>query len=777
MILLRQLAERWCIELASKSTSTVSKIIMKKTIPVLVIIILILTAVVVQKLNENRKIASHPYKQEINYPEANAGQYSNTLMAENEIYELYLDGPTLSITLKDKKTGAVLKSSVGKDDDKINDQWQGFMKSGIVLDVIDGKGKNDQLQADFINDDTSIAIEKIENGFHAYVSFSKYEFYFQVYVTLEGDSLNVEIPDHLIIENCTKYTTDDPNKEYYIGAINVFPFLGSTHLGDTPGYMLLPDGNGSLIYLNDKEGKVTGGFSRMFYGEDIGFKESEVVSLLWGMYYTVNQEESLMAPIFGMVHTEDKLGFLGIIEGGAERASLEAYPNGVKVNYNRIYPKFILRKVYVQPTSQSNSGTVKEVEEDRSHSDIKVQYCLVDGDSADYSGLANRYRDYLLQDSGLSVKDNSYNTRVDFLGTERENGLLTKKTVTMTSTDDIRDIYKDLETAGVTDLLSIYKGWQAGGLYKVPVKSYTADSAIGGTKELTKLINEANESGKQFFLYQDALRINPDIYNATFNVVKRVNKRLYEEWDYQQVYERFLYLTPSRSDYFIDRLTKDYLKKGIEDISLAGISNHIYSYSYSGKYYSRNDTMTQYVNTISGMDQDFDLVLTQPNYYLWNYTDAFLDMPVSSSTYNYEDEDIPFLSMVLKGVMPMYSEYMNFEAKEQEFILKLIESGVYPSFYITQEDSSKLIYTNSAQIFSSQYTAYKDDIIQYNEEFKQINEAVKDAFIKKHERLDNGVTVVNYNNGINIYINYSNTDQTVDGYLIEAMRYKVGEAK
>ncbi|MDF2845967.1 MAG: hypothetical protein K0R00_4393, partial [Herbinix sp.] len=413
-----------------KRTPTISKKILKILIPVIIILILILAAVIAQKANENKKSVTYPGKQEINYPTENANQYSNSLIAENEAYELYLDGPTLSITLKDKETGKELKSSVQSDDTGINKQWQGFMGSGIVLDVIDSKGKNDQKQADLINDKTSVSIEKIENGFHAYVSFLDYEFYFEVYVTLEGDSLSVEIPDSSIIENRSKYSTDDTNKEYYIGAINVFPFLGSSHLGDTPGYMLLPDGNGSLIYLNDKEHKITGGFSRMYYGEDIGFRETEVVNLLNGYLDTVNDEENLMAPIFGLVHTEDKIGYLGIIESGAERASLEAYPNGVKIDYNRIYPKFILRKIYVQPTSNSNAGSIKQVEEDRSHSDIKVKYCFVNGGTANYSGLANRYRDYLLQDSGLTVKDNGYNTRVDFLGTERENGLLSKSTVT-----------------------------------------------------------------------------------------------------------------------------------------------------------------------------------------------------------------------------------------------------------------------------------------------------------------------------------------------------------
>ena len=41
--------------------------------------------------------------------------------------------------------------------------------------------------------------------------------------------------------------------------------------------------------------------------------------------------------------------------------------------------------------------------------------------------------------------------------------------------------------------------------------------------------------------------------------------------------------------------------------------------------------------------------------------------------------------------------------------------------------------------------------------------------------MENGVTKVGYSNGVKVYVNYSNTAQTVDGYTIEAMSYKVGE--
>jgi hypothetical protein len=133
--------------------------------------------------------------------------------------------------------------------------------------------------------------------------------------------------------------------------------------------------------------------------------------------------------------------------------------------------------------------------------------------------------------------------------------------------------------------------------------------------------------------------------------------------------------------------------------------------------------------------------------------------------------------MALKGIMPLYSEYMNFEANKEEFFLKLIETGVYPSFLITWEDSSNLIYTNSADIYSSKYSIYKHNIVEYTKAIQEVNDAVKDSFIIRHDRLDSGVTVVRYDNGVNVYVNYSDEVQSVDGYTIEPMSYKVGEAR
>ena len=149
-------------------------------------------------------------------------------------------------------------------------------------------------------------------------------------------------------------------------------------------------------------------------------------------------------------------------------------------------------------------------------------------------------------------------------------------------------------------------------------------------------------------------------------------------------------------------------------------------------------------------------------------------MPISDSDYIYTDQSVPFLSIALKGIIPMYGDYVNFEANEREYFLKLVETGIYPSFYLTYENPSELIYTNSSDIYSAQYSVYREQILNYYNELKKINELTKGSMITKHRITDNGVTIVTYDNGVTLYINYSNADASVDNVTVPALSYAVG---
>ncbi len=684
-------------------------------------------------------------------------------LTENAKYRLYVNEEDLSLVVEDKETGSFMESSVSYDDGKSNNIWLGAMKSAIVLSLINNN--SDTTQADLINDDNTKNIKYTDDGFSAEIYWTKLKLGMTLEVSLTEDGVVARIPEESIKED---------GKQYLIGTVRIYPYMGCSYLDDKEGYMLVPDGNGALIYLDNKEGRYASGYSGTIYGTDVGFEESQPETLLWDRYNTITDSEQVFAPVYGIAHTADKMAFLGIVEDGQERASIDVMPNGVSVDYNRAYARFVLRRMYNQPTSvNSTTGSLHVYEDDRSHSDLKVKFVFLSGEEATYAGMANAYRQYLLDNGKLTLSDTSYRTRVDFLGTERENWLLSTTPVVMTTVDEAKEIYKDLEDSGVGNLLTVYKGWQAGGLYDLPISKYKADSDIGGTAALTGFIKEAEAAGNKVYLYNNALLVNPDEQNATFNTIKQVNKRRYEEKEHALVYDTFMYLTPERSDYLLEKFVKSYTAKGVDNLALAGITSTNFTYTYSGEKHTRFEVAESYEATTALLAEKTNMVMEKPCDYLWKNTTAFLDMPLYTSSYIIEDESIPFISMVLKGVMPIYGDYVNFEANKKEFLLKMVESGVYPSFYITDKEASELINTNSSDIYSSQYQVFKGTILEYDKELSALADKTSGANIVGHKILDNGLRVVTYSNGVKVYVNYGSGSQSADGVTVESMSYVI----
>lgn len=688
------------------------------------------------------------------------------VVAESDTYKLWYYEPRFSIKLENKKTGVILESTVSDDklQGNLNKSWKGYVQSGLVIFAI--VGTTNTYQVDMNTCKNTIKTHAIENGICATIYFEKYQFGLSVEVKLENDELVVRVPDGSIKED---------KEENYISTVALFPMLGHSYLGEEEGYMLIPDGNGALIYLNDKDGRYVSGYSRLIYGVDEGFEQTDTSSYLWGRYETVNSPNHVTAPIFGLAHTKDQQAYLAIVESGDERCSIEAQPNGVTIDYNRCFARFLLRDIFVQPLNNSNSGTVKAVESDRMHTDLQVRYCLLSGDQANYSGMANTYRNYLLDSGALVKKDCGYHTRVDLMGSDREEFLLGTTAVTMTTVDNAAEIFSQLRALGVKDVLSVYKGWQDGGVFSWPQSSYKADGTIGGTGDLTNLIQKQGEQGYDVYLYNDPVLVNGDTTSFTYDVMKMVNKRTFKIETRDQVYDLFYYLLPSRTGENLSRLADSMAKKGVSGMALAGMSNILFSYSSKGSYYSRSDTMASYVKAAAQVDDKLNMLLENPNAYLWKFTDAYLDMPLGSSDFLYVDQDIPFLSMVFKGIIPMYSDYVNFEANKTENFLQMVESGIYPSFYLTWNETSQLLYTNSSNLYSLEFSTYRQTVAEYDAALRALAEKTAGSLIKDHQTLASGVVKVIYDNGVEIYVNYTDNDYTADGITVEALSYKVGD--
>ena len=686
------------------------------------------------------------------------------LIAQNGKREMYFKEDTLSIIMRDKKTGAVMYSTVSAPDASSNEEWRNFVQSGIVMEYL----QNSNIviyRADMIKNNPKKTVTVRNDGFDAKVEFTNLDISFELKVTLTEDGFTAEIPNDKIIDGGDKFKA---------AGFYVYPFLGYTKLAERQGYMFIPDGSGALIKLEDNKGKFKQPFSGMIYGSNLGIDDPYVLSLYNGMKL-VKDPEKILAPVYGMVHTDSKYGYLAIVEQGDYSSKIEAYPNGAVTPYNWISAKFIYRQVYNELTSRS-SGTRPVRQKDRNNFDIKVRYKFVSGSEANYTGLAHQYRDYITENGIVNKQDNDFKIRVDFLGAEKENGLLFKKSVPMTTTENISEIVDILQNDGTKDILSIYKGWQKGGVYGgLPSNGFTVEKSIGGAKGLSSLLEEMKGKGVNFYLNTDGLRTNPS-EKRVYDIVRKFNKRDYEEEIYGKVYRILYYLKPEKSKELMAKTEKSYLRNNVENVMLSGITNILFSYADSTVEKDRVSTKNVYENIVSDYDKSFNLALEQPFSYLWKYTNSIIDMPVESSSYVFNDEDVPFFAIALKGIIPMYAKYTNFQANQREFFLKLVEQGVYPSFINTYEDPSKLINTNSSNIYSSKFDRYRDTINEYYQELKAVNDKIKDAAIVSHTR-GNKLTKVEYDNGVKVYINYSENSVTDGGITVEARSYKVDDAK
>lgn len=690
------------------------------------------------------------------------------VVAENEDYRMYFYEPRVSVILEDKLTGRLMYSTLmdQEDDGHSNVEWNGLMKSGINATAIVGTVGEHQL--DLINTTNQVSSTKTANGVDVNIKFTDYGLGLTMKLTLDGNKFNVTIPQDSIVEE---------KENNYFQTITPFPFMGYTHMDDHQGYMLVPDGNGALIYLTNKEGRYSSGFSGMVYGKDDGFHDTDTVTLLWDRYEIVTEPYQIMAPIFGMAHTDDRYAYLGVIESGDKRAYIQAEPNGAAVNYNRTSARFIMRVIYPQPMNTSNSGAVPTVDTKRNEEDLSVSYFLLTGNDASYMGMAKAYRQYLLDHEMITKGETEFNSRVDFLGTDREEFLIGTRAVTMTRVEDLEDKFNELRNSGVSSLVSVYKGWQKGGVYDVPIRKYKADSHIGGTGALTRLVEEQERQNYHVYLYDEALRINASTNSMTFDAVKMVNKRTLKLDTHQEVFDTFYYQMPNKSRSNLDSFVSKATGKGAKNIALGGVTRKIFSYSSRGKYFTRKHTADIYEDMLKSAAGKANLALEQPSAYLWKYASSIIDMPLGSSSYMYLDQEVPFLSLVLKGIVPMYSEYVNFEANKQHFLLNMAESGVFPSFYLTAEDSSKLIYTNSNDLYSTEYETYRQTVVDYDKKLRGLADKVGSACISNHEILGNGVTKVTYDNGVVVYVNYSDTAATVDNINVDALSFEVGDAR
>jgi len=608
---------------------------------------------------------------------------------------------------------------------------------------------------------------------------------------LDGADLVARIPAGSV--SCPMEVYDPKIKRitsYPLTTIHLLPYFGAANV-DSEGYIFVPDGPGALIYLNN--GKTTAEpYGRTVYGRDYAtMPVSE---------YSADSKEQIYLPVFGLKNGDR--AFVAMLEDGDAMAQINAVVEGMRDSYNRVWGSFeFIPNARINLQTDPGNGYVARLGalsiimyQSRPYSgDMTVRYSFLSGYQVDYSAMAKRYRDYLVDkyDLGRIDAKEGMPLILEIIGSfDRTKPVLgfPKNVVQATTTyDQAEEIIDDLLKSGVQDLQVRYRGWLKGGVNHIYPTRVVAEGEVGSLNRLKQFLSSSQQKDVGVFLdvgFLNILRNSLLDGFVTFRDASRfLNRKSAVATDHnlashqvKQGSERPV-LSPSRLPSLVQNFVKDYNKLGAEGISLTFMGKQLNSDfrldpdAAVDRQQAKQIAIDQ-VKLIARTD--YGIMVTGGNAYMLPYAKYVIDAPMHSVGTTLVDASVPFFHIVASGHVVRAGTAANLsEVAGRRHLLKTIETGCVPYFVVTHSPSSDMKNTQFDYLYATTYRGVRDDILSFYNEILQISGNLWSQEIIQHEVVMPQVHRTVYEDGTSVIVNYRMTPVEVDGVLIDAEDYLV----
>ena len=590
---------------------------------------------------------------------------------------------------------------------------------------------------------------------------------------LDGDSLVVSVPANQIVETGGAK----------ISRINVLSFMGAAG-PEEKGYMLVPNGSGSLIYFNN--GKTNAQpYSQYVYGIDPTTEAT----------YSVESQENARLPLFGI--SKEGSDLLVTIEEGDSLAFINATVAGKTNNYNNVYAGFVLRGADVLATSgmTGREAELPTVEKDLYNVNLTMKYSFLVEEDEGYSGMANYFRERLINEGILTLSDtkDSIPFFLNLLGgVERISYFLGKQyfeTYPMTTFDEAETMINDMKNSGVTNISLNYMGWFNGGYYHDLPEDIKVIRKLGGKKGLSDLTELVEANGGKLYgsvalqkvsfadNHYDYMKESARYYTGgvlIFGQKSPVDLSQRSSLGYMETLYNLL--SPKFLPRYVEGFTKEIQKVNVSGISLRDLGDTLHSDKKRTEFINRENSKKVVMAMFDQIaETEKELQIEGGNYYSLAYAKEIINMPLSHNTYYIVDEEIPFYQMIIHGAIDYtgYSINLTDASDVKDIVLRLIEYGAAPQFTFSYEDSSELKYTGLNSLYSITYSKWAEKAKAIYKEVNGVLAPVVNSTILNHQVIEPGVKKVTYANGVILYINSSSKKVTVDGIAISSKGYEV----
>jgi hypothetical protein len=744
----------------------------KRRLPTVITLLLLAFLVTwgIVSVNNSKKAGMTSELSSYSPPEANVnpdddGSYEDVAKSGN--LTLRYNESKGAVQVVDSSNGYTWKSIV--DDDvyataELNRQWASYLKSILTVSYNNMLKRDSPSAKIFSNSDCNyLETEYLENGVSVKYGFLTQGFFITVEYTLEDGVFVVRVPSDKVYEY----------SGFAITTIELLPFFGAA--GDEiNGYMLYPDGSGGITRYEEADSRPSN--VRVGSWSVYSNKKADIVTFLTPDLY---ERGTATMPIYGIKNNDN--AFLAALTDGEEEAGIAAYPSGYVVRLNHIGFELHMRNIFdvnmsnISLDASTTAGKiVQRVDKELIGRDYEVKFFMLSGEDANYSKMAEVYRNYLLAAGQLTQSSDmsgDWPLALDITMGATQPQMLFDSYISMTSFEQLTEIFERLKIAGVDDAKAVLSGWLKGASNK---PRYWPPASQLGSEGGMRLLNEylAQNQGFDVFFENDFIlaedgnggfsTISDVVYNgANIPVTAGLDTTIY-------------LLNPSVSV----KHNSDFLEKLLPyrslNVAYENEGRIVYPDYNERSPFTKRETVDAWEHMFSeSYAAGKRVAVAGLNQYAAVHADYLYDVPLGAFGLSITDNSVPFAQMVISGILPYSSSAGNLSYDLDVQKLQWIEYGALPFFRVTYEDSIKLKDTENNSLFTSAYDAWESRIIDVYNEFNNNLSSVYGRRMVSHEVLERDFVKVVYDNGTAIYINYSTSAKSFGKVSVPARDYEM----
>ncbi len=566
---------------------------------------------------------------------------------------------------------------------------------------------------------------------------------------LDGNNLIVTVP----------FSEISYRLKYPVTQVSLLPYFGAAG-PDDEGYLLIPEGSGSIINFNNGKTKQNGYYADC-YGWDYATERKAVIT-----------ETRAVFPVFGIAYPDSSV--LSVINKGAEYAGITAEIAGKLGSYNYVRADYkMLHREQYEVTARSQSSQFIYESQLPQNEYIEQSFTFVD--SGSYVDMAKAYRKSLLPSAKTTGVKNTP-LAVEIVGAiekiQQVAGMPKVKPYKLTSYKETAQIINEIDELGIKDVNYKLSGFINGGIRQEIMNKVKFISVLGGKSDFKKMIKDTENASAKLYLdgsVQTAYRSGLfDGFVKSKDAARFVSDELCKLYEYSLVWygkdeERDTYyllnsaLREKGSEKFIKLASK---------LNLDGISYRDNGYLLSSDFNDRrlstraSEAAKQLEQIKNASDSGLGVMINGGNDYAVNNSDFITNIALHGNQYAIIDAFVPFYEIALHGFVNYAGTPINLAYEKDQLILESAEVAAGLQFSFMNADSDKLQETYYTEYYSSCFDSWKNKFKDIYNDYNSKMAPVMNSPISGHEYVSENVTKTSFENGYDVYVNFSYADYT-----------------